>query len=63
MNAIFAAPRTPTTISLACPWCAEPLALDDAFAATELRCDPCAITVDLQPVAAIAARPEVEVAA
>ena len=63
MNAIFAAPKTPTTISLACPWCDEPLALDDAFAATTMRCESCAITVDLEPVGAIAARPAVEIAA
>lgn len=63
MNAIFAAPKTPTTISLACPWCAELLAVDDGFAATTLRCDSCAITVDLEPVGANAARPAVEIAA
>lgn len=63
MNAIFAAPETPTTIALACPWCAEPIALDDAFAATAARCDSCATTVDLEPVVVRPARAVVEIAA
>jgi hypothetical protein len=63
MNAIFAATRTPTTISLPCPWCDEPLALDDAFAATAVRCGSCAMTVDLEPVRAPSSSASMEVAA
>ena len=47
MNAINAMPRTPTTISIACPWCDEPLAVEDAFAASAVRCDACATSIDI----------------
>ena len=47
MNAINAMPRTPTTISIACPWCDEPLAVEDAFAASAVRCGACATSIDL----------------
>ena len=63
MNAIFATPHTPTTIAIDCPWCAEPVALDDAFAATAVRCGSCATTVDVEPVGALVSQPSVEIAA
>jgi hypothetical protein len=62
MNATFAPPRTPATISLACPWCDEPLAVDDAFSAPAIRCGACATSVDLEPVGRAAA-PPIEIAA
>jgi hypothetical protein len=63
MNATYATPQTPTTISIDCPWCAEPVGLDDAFATNAVRCGSCATTVDVEPVGALAARRSVEIAA
>jgi hypothetical protein len=50
MNATATTPRTPTWISIDCPWCDGPLAIEDAFAAPSVRCDGCATSVDLEPV-------------
>jgi hypothetical protein len=63
MNATFATPQTATTISMACAWCDEPLALDDAFAATVLRCGSCATAIDIEPVGATSSSASLEVAA
>jgi ribosomal protein S27E len=63
MNATFASQHTATTISIACPWCDEPLALDDAFATTVVRCRSCATTIDLEPVGPTSARPSIDIAA
>ena len=52
MNASTASPRTPTSISVACPWCDAPIAVEDAFHAEAIRCDACAIVVDLEPAVA-----------
>ena len=54
MNATSTTPRTPTTISMACPWCDEPLAVEDAFVTPSVRCDGCATAVDFEPVVAAA---------
>ena len=62
MNATFAPPRTLATISLACPWCDEPLAVDDLFSAPGIRCAACATSVDLEPMARAVA-PAIEIAA
>ena len=63
MNATFATPRTATTISIACPWCDAPLAVDDAFAVPAVRCGACATSIDIDPVDAVASYPAVAVAA
>ncbi len=63
MNAFFATPITPATISLACPWCDEPIAVDDAFVGTALRCGSCATSVDLEPVSAGSSARSMEIAA
>ena len=63
MNAIFATPRTPTTISIPCPWCDEPLAVEDAFAAAAVRCTGCATSIDLEPVSVATPASAVAVAA
>jgi hypothetical protein len=63
MNATSATPLIPTTISIDCPWCAEPIALDDAFATTAVRCGSCATIVDLEPVGAPVTRSFAEIAA
>ena len=63
MNTIFASPQTATTISMACPWCNEPLALDDAFRATAVRCGSCATAIDLEPIGATSPAASMEIAA
>jgi hypothetical protein len=63
MNATFATPRTPTTISMACPWCDEPLAVEDAFAAPAVRCAGCATSIDLEPAGVATSGPAVAIAA
>lgn len=63
MNAIVPTPRTPTTIVTTCPWCEEPLAIDDAFAAPAVRCAACATSIDLEPVRALPSVPSIDVAA
>lgn len=57
MNATATTPRTPMTITIACPWCDGPLAVEDAFVAPSVRCDGCATSVDLEPVIVASARP------
>lgn len=57
MNTTSATPHMPTTVSMACPWCAEPLAVEDAFITRSVRCDACATCVDFEPVAPAASRP------
>lgn len=63
MNAIFATPQTTTTISMTCPWCDEPMAVDDAFAATAVRCSSCATRIDIAPTATVASTSPMEIAA
>jgi hypothetical protein len=63
MNTTYASTRTPTTISITCPWCEEPLAVEDAFAASTVRCAGCATSIDLAPVAIATSAPAVAVAA
>lgn len=63
MNATFATPLAPTTIYISCPWCDEPLAVEDAFAATAVRCAGCATSVDLEPVGVATSASLVAVAA
>ncbi|HEX7472178.1 MAG TPA: hypothetical protein VF323_03780 [Candidatus Limnocylindrales bacterium] len=47
MNASHPTFGTPTTIAVACPWCDEPMAVDDAFFAPAIRCGACATSIDL----------------
>ena len=63
MNATYATPFTPTIISISCPWCDEPLAVEDAFAALAVRCAGCATSIDLEPVGVGTSAPAVAVAA
>jgi hypothetical protein len=49
MNALLSTPRSSTTIVATCPWCDEPLAIDDAFSASAVRCAACATSIDLEP--------------
>ena len=48
------APRTSSSVSISCPWCDAPLAVDDAFTAPSVRCDACATSVDFAPFEATA---------
>jgi hypothetical protein len=34
-------------IRIECPWCDEPIAVDGAAPPAELRCDGCAVSVDV----------------
>jgi uncharacterized protein (DUF983 family) len=63
MNTTSAGPRTSSTISISCPWCDAPLAVEDAFTAPTARCDACATSVDFAPLEAAASVPLVAVAA
>jgi len=63
MNTIFASPQTATTISMDCPWCDEPLAVDDAFATTSILCGSCATAIDVEPVLATPDSRPIEIAA
>lgn len=63
MNAILATPRTPTTISATCPWCEEPLAIFDAFAAPAVRCAACATSIDLEPIRVVVSVRSIDAAA
>lgn len=57
------APRTSSSVSISCPWCDEPLAVEDAFTAQAVRCDACATSVDFAPFDGTAASPLVAAAA
>ncbi len=48
------APRTSSSVSISCPWCDAPLAVEDAFTAPSVRCDACATSVDFAPFEAAA---------
>jgi hypothetical protein len=56
-------PRTSSSVSISCPWCDAPLAVEDAFTAPSVRCDACATSVDFAPVEATAASPLIAAAA
>lgn len=57
------APRTSSSVSMSCPWCDAPLAVEDAFTAPSVRCDGCATSVDFAPFDAAAAGPLIAAAA
>ena len=63
MNATLATPRTPTTISTTCPWCDEPLAIDDAFGPAIVRCPACATSIDIEPIGVAGSFPSIDAAA
>jgi hypothetical protein len=52
MNVIGQPPRTPTTISIPCPWCDATVAVDDAFRTPVIRCAACATSIDVAPTTA-----------
>jgi hypothetical protein len=39
--------RSNPMIRIECPWCDEPIAVDGAAPPAELRCDGCAVRVDV----------------
>jgi hypothetical protein len=63
MNTTSAGSRTSSTISISCPWCDAPLAVEDAFAAPAVRCDACATSIDFAPFEATASSPVIAAAA